>query len=99
MQIHTPTHILIYTGEGQFCGGFFNGKCFNRNYRLVFGSKCSSCDTFFKIFTKNKEKPFPLETVYLQAKQSQAPAGVACSIWMRQDWANRKQEKQTNVLK
>lgn len=53
MQIHTPTHILIYTGGGSFGGVFFNGKCFNRTYRLVFDIKCSSCDTFFKKFTKN----------------------------------------------
>lgn len=50
MQIHTPTHILIYTGGGgtDSVVVFFNGKCFNRNYRLVFDIKCSSCDTFLK---------------------------------------------------
>lgn len=56
---------------------FIDGKCFNRNYRLVFDIQCSSCTTFLKLcqkyfLTKKKDTPFiPLGNIPL-AKQTKA---------------------------
>lgn len=89
MWIHTSTHILGWFAWG---GGslFLLMTRFNRNYRMVFDIKCSSCDTFWKNFTKNKDKILLWATFHLQETKNPVPAGPACSIWMRQGWASRK---------